>query len=139
SFNLGNKIHEYIRLALHRKQKIDLASISLFWTKYYNRKDYTLYGLPKALKALHTNNLLTLDECIFTITKIQNISEKGYRYLLGEFIELYQPSEIMPYIEKLNLNHLSLQWFLLPSKYINSFSDKLYNLAINQLLKVNRS
>ncbi|WP_159476487.1 hypothetical protein [Chryseobacterium sp. 18068] len=139
SFNLGNKIHEYIRLALHRKQKIDLASISLFWTKYYNRKDYTLYGLPKALKAIHTNNLLTLEECIFTITKIQNISEKGYRYLLGEFIELYQPSEIMPYIEKLNLSHLSLQWFLLPSKYINSFSDKLYNFAINQLLKVNRS
>ncbi|OBW40720.1 hypothetical protein AB670_02957 [Chryseobacterium sp. MOF25P] len=139
SFNLGNKIHEYITLALHRKQKIDLASISLFWTKYYNRKDYTLYGLPKALKTIHTNNLLTLEECIFTITKIQNISEKGYRYLLGEFIELYQPSEIMPYIEKLNLSHLSLQWFLLPSKYINSFSDKLYNFAINQLLKVNRS
>lgn len=139
SFNLGNKIHEYIRLALHRKQKIDLASISLFWTKYYNRKDYTLYGLPKALKALHKNNFLTLNECIFTITKIQDISEKGYRYLLGEFIELYQPSEIMPCIDKLNLNNLSLQWFLLPTKYINSFSDKVYNFAINQLLKVNRS
>ncbi|MET3535782.1 NACHT domain-containing protein [Chryseobacterium limigenitum] len=139
SFTLGNKIHEYIRLALHRKQKIDLASISLFWTKYYNRKDYTLYGLPKALKALHTNNFLTLDECIFTITKIQNISEKGYRYLLGEFIELYQPSEIMTCIEKLSLSQLSLQWFLLPIKYINSFSDKVYNFAIKHLLKDNRS
>jgi hypothetical protein len=139
SFNLGNKIHEYIRLALHRKQKIDLSSVSLFWTKYYKRKDYTLYGLPKALKALHKNNFLTLDECIFTIVKIQDISEKGYLYLLGEFIELFEPFEIIPSIEKLNLNHLSLQWFLLPSTYINSFSNKLYNFAINHLLKNNRS
>ncbi|MDQ8144421.1 ATP-binding protein [Chryseobacterium sp. CFS15] len=139
SFKLGNKIHEYMRLALHQKKKIDLASISLFWTKYYNRKDYTLYSLPKALKALHKNNFLTLNECIIIITKIQDVSEKGYRYLLGEFIELYQPSEIMPCIEKLNLNNLSLQWFLLPTKYINSFSHKVYSFAINQLLKANRT
>ncbi|WP_294297620.1 hypothetical protein [uncultured Chryseobacterium sp.] len=139
SFNLSNKIHEYIRLTLHRKKKIDISSISLLWTKYYNRKDYTLYGLPKALKALHKNNFLTLDECIFTITKIQDISEKGYRYLLGDFFEMYDPCEIMPYVEKVNLNHLSLQWFLLPLEFINSFSDKLYNYAIRQLLQDNRN
>lgn len=139
SFNLSTKIHEYIRLALHRKKKIDISSISLLWTKYYNRKDYTFYGLPKALKALHDNSFLTLNECISTITKIQDISEKGYRYLLGDFFELYEPSEIMACVEKNNLNHLSLQWFLLPTEYINSFSDKVYNYAINRLLQANRS
>jgi NACHT domain. len=139
SFNLSTKIHEYIRLALHRKKKIDISSISLLWTKYYNRKDYTFYGLPKAFKALNKNNYLTLDECINIITKIQDISEKGYRHLLGEFIELYEPSEIMMCLEKFNLNQLSLQWFMLPTNYINIFSDKMYNFAIRGLLQENRS
>lgn len=82
---------------------------------------------------------MTLNECISTITKIQEISEKGYRYLLADFFELYEPSEIMTCVEKNNLNHLSLQWFLLPTEYINSFSDKVYNYAINRLLQTNRS
>jgi len=139
SFDLANKIHEYIRLGLHRKKKIDISSISLLWTKYYNRKDYTFYGLPKALKSLHENKFLTLNECIYTIIKIQDISEKGYRYLLGYFFELYEPSEIMISIEKMNLNDLSLQWFLLPVEFINSFSDKVYKYAINRLLNANRN
>ncbi|AZA82238.1 hypothetical protein C1637_09580 [Chryseobacterium lactis] len=139
SFNLGNKIHEYIRLALNRKQHIDISSISVFWTKYYNRKDYTFYSIPMALKTLESKEIVSLEECIKVISEIQNISEKGYSYLLGEFIELYQPSEIIPKIEACNLDHLSLQWFLLPTKYINSFNNKLYNYAMNQLTSLHRS
>lgn len=139
SFNLGDKIHEYIRLALYRKQRIDIPSIYMFWTKYYNRKDYTFYSIPMALKTLESKGIVSLEECIRIISEIQDISEKGYSYLLGDFIELYQPSEIMPIIEAYNLDHLSLQWFLLPTKYINSFNKRLYNYAMNQLISVHRS
>lgn len=139
SFDLREKIHEYIRLSLHREQKIDISSISLFWTKYYNRKDYTLLSIPIALKTLESKKLISLENSINLITKVQNISEKGYRFLLGEFIELYKPFEIIPFLEKYNLDNIKLDWFSLPTKYINTFSDKTYNYALNQLLSYHRS
>ena len=109
SFNLSEKIHEYIRLSLHRKHKIDISSISLFWTKYYNRKDYTLLSIPVALETLESKGLISLEDSIDLITKVQNISEKGYGYLLGDFIELYQPNIIVPFLQQYNPDNLSIQ------------------------------
>lgn len=140
SFNLSVKIHEYLRLNLNRGKKIDIQSISKFWTKYYNRKDYTLYSIPIVLKIMEENKFISLVNCIKLISNIQNVSEKGYRYTLGEFIEFYEPSHIIPFIEKeFDLYDLSLQWFLLPTEYINAFSDRLYNHALNKITEINRS
>lgn len=140
SFNLSNKIHEYIRLNLYKNKKIDIQSISNFWTKYYNRKDYSLYSIPIVLKIMEENRFISLKNCIQLISNIQNISEKGYRYTLGEFIELYEPSHIIPFIEnEFDLYDLSLQWFLLPTEYINTFSDRLYNHALNKITEYHRS
>jgi hypothetical protein len=136
SFNLGTKIHTYIRLALLENRKIDIESIYLYWTKYYNRKDYTLYSLPIALKTLETNKLISLKECVELIHQVQIISEKGYRHLLADFIELYPPSKIIPFIEKnFEVKELRVDWFKLPTKYINKISDRIYNLEENDLLR----
>lgn len=140
SYNLTNKIHEYIRLALKKDKKIDIQNISSFWTKYYNRKDYTLHSIPLALKMMEENGFVSLKNCVNLITNIQNISEKGYRYSLGEFIELYEPTKIISFIEnEFNPDDLNIQWFLLPTEYINLFSDKLYNYALNKITEYNRS
>lgn len=139
SFNLHEKIHEYIRLALHKKQSINIASISKYWTKYYNRKDYTLYSLPIALKVLEAKRLISLKECIKIISSIQKISEKGYGHLLGSFIELYPPNIIIPFLDDYNLDDLIINWFLLPTKYINIFSDQMYNYAITNVVKYHRA
>ncbi|MCT3945705.1 hypothetical protein HZQ28_12425 [Elizabethkingia anophelis] len=139
SYNLGNKIHEYIRLALYRKQYIDLSSISIYWTKYYNRKDYSLFSIPMALKTLEANKKISLKECIILISKIQEISERGYGDLLGSFIELYSPDVIIPILDDFNIDNLNIQWFLLPTDYINMFSNKMYNYAMRRLTEYHRS
>lgn len=138
SYKLSNKIHEYIRLALHRKQRIDISSISIYWTKYYNRKDYTLLSIPIALKTLESNGLISLQECVKVVTSIQRISEKGYGYLLGSFIELYPPNVIIPLLNDCNFDNLIINWFQLPTQYINTFSNKIYNHAMRDILNYHR-
>lgn len=140
SFDLRDKIHNYIRLALLKSKKIDIEEIYPFWTKYYQRKDYTLYSLPKALKIMHDENLVSLKDCIDLINEIQEVSEKGYRNFLSIFIEFYPPSKIIDFIEdNYEVKDLSVSWFELPTKYINRFSDRTYNIAMNELLEFNRS
>lgn len=140
SFNLGIKIHTYIRLALFENRKIDIESIYLYWTKYYNRKDYTLYSLPLALNTLESQKLISLKECIELIQKVQTISEKGYRHLLADFIERYASAEIIPFIEKnFDIEELRVDWFKLPTKYLNEISEKTYDFEENELLRYHRS
>lgn len=140
SFDLGVKIHTCIRLALLENRKIDIESIYIFWTKYYQRKDYTLYSLPIALHTLEVGKLISLKECINLIHKVQNISEKGYRHLLAEFIKLYHPSKIIPFLEKnFDVQQLRIDWFKLPTKYINKINDRIYNLEENRLMDYHRT
>lgn len=139
SFNLQEKIHSHIRLALNEKRKIDIESIYPYWTKYYQRKDYTLYALPVALKALESEGFVSLKECINLIHEIQEVSEKGYRHLLSEFMELYAPSKIIPFIEKnFNTKDLRVDWFKLPTRYINKISERTYNAEENELFRYHR-
>ena len=140
SFNLRDKIHNHIRLALLENRKIDIQNIYPYWIKYYQRKDYTLYSLPIALKTLQSEDLINLKECVKLIHKIQDISEKGYRHLLSEFVVLYKPSEIIPFLEKnFDINELNIEWFKLPVKYINRLEGRTYNIAENRLMEYNRS
>jgi hypothetical protein len=140
SFNLRDKIHNHIRLALLENKKIDIQNIYPFWIKYYQRKDYTLYSLPIALKTLQSEDLICLKECVELIHEIQEISEKGYRHLLSEFIILYKPAEIIRYLENnFDIKELNLEWFKLPPKYINKLGEQTYNIAENRLMEYNRS
>lgn len=140
SFNLRDKIHNYIRLALLENRKIDIENIYPYWTKYYQRKDYTLFSLPIALKTLQTENLISLRECVNLIDKVQKVSEKGYRDLLEIFIELYPPSKIIPFLEdNFNVKDLHISWFELPPKYINKLSENTYYIEENHLFNYHRS
>ena len=140
SFDLRDKIHNYIRLALLEDRQIDITNIYPFWVKYYQRKDYTLYGIPIALKTLESNGLITLENSIKLIQIIQEISEKGYRHLLLEMTELYPPHKIIPYLEKhFDIENLQLAWFKLPTEYIDEISERTYNFAENKLIEYHRS
>ncbi|WP_077417170.1 hypothetical protein [Chryseobacterium sp. JV274] len=139
SFDLRDKIHNYLRLAVLENRKIDVTNIYPFWTMYYQRKDYSLYSLPIALHTLQKENIISLKDCIDLIHKVQTISEKGYSHLLAEFTKLYPPSEIILFLEEnFEVENMSLQWFKLPTEYINSISEKTYNLEENNILMYNR-
>jgi hypothetical protein len=140
SFKLLVKIHNYIRLALLENRPIDIGSICYYWTKFYQRKDYTLYGVPVALKTLQSERLISLEECVNLIIKIQEMSEKGYRHLLSEFIEHFPPSKIIPFLEKnFDIERLRINWFMLSTKYINKLSDNTFNIEKNRLIRYHRT
>lgn len=140
SFDLRDKIHNYIRLALLENRKIDIPNIYPYWTRYYQRKDYTLYSLPLALKTLQSKDLICLKECVKLIHEIQEVSEKGYSHLLAEFIKLYPPAKIISFLENnFDIKELRVEWFKLPKKYINRISERTYNIEKNKLMKYNRN
>ncbi len=136
SFDLRDEIHNHIRLSLKESRKIDIPSISLFWTKYYQRKDYSLININTALHTFERKSYISIIECIELICKIQEISEKGYRGLLLGFVELYEPNDIIPYIFKnTDFKRLNIDWFHLPSKYIDIFPDEIFTIALGEILR----
>lgn len=140
SFNLRDKIHNYIRLALLENRKIDIRNVYPYWTKYYQRKDYTFYSLPIALKTLQKEDLISIKECVKLIHEIQEVSEKGYRHLLAEFIKLYPPARMILFLENnFDIKELRVEWFKLPKKYINRISERTYNIEENRLMNYHRS
>jgi len=139
SFNLRDEIQNYIRLSLHESREIDISSIYLFWTKYYQRKDYSLVSIDTALNVLEAKGYVTKSECIELIHKIQEVSEKGYRHLLLGFIEFYPPEVIISFVaDNFDIEVLIIKWFLLPVEYINILPDKIFNSALNDILDIHQ-
>ncbi len=139
SFKLSVEILNYLRLSLHNNASMDVNSLTSFWTKYYNRKDYSLMSIPEALRVFERKKFVSVKQSISLITEIQRQSEKGYRGLLVEYIELH-PIDIIDFLVKtFNFGELHIAWFTLPSKYINQFPDKLFEFAMKKLLQNHNS
>jgi hypothetical protein len=139
SFTMWVEILNYIRLSLHQERKIDLDSISLFWTKYYQRKDHSLYSLDTALPIFEKLGYIEMFDSVDLITKIQYISEKGYRGILADYILGHPPEFINHLLDSFHPTNLTISWFLLPSNYINVIPDLVYNLEKTNLMRYNRT
>lgn len=139
SFDMGVYILNHIRLAMHQNRKIDIGSISLFWTKYYQRKDYTLSTIDKALTVFENHNYVNQLESLKLIIKVQKVSDKGYRGLLADYIVKHPPSIIDFILDNFDVYDLRISWFALPSEYINVIPDRVYNIEVRNVLKENRT
>lgn len=135
SFDLWVEILNHIRLSLYLNKPIDISSISKFWTKYYQRKDYSLISIPSALLVFEQLGFVNKTDAVNLITTIQDVSEKGYRGLLSDYVELHSPNIIDFLISTFDIEELNISWFTLPSKYIDHFPDILFNLSMKRLLK----
>ncbi|GGG96477.1 hypothetical protein GCM10007415_34580 [Parapedobacter pyrenivorans] len=135
SFDFHKKILNYIRLVNHRSKKIDISQISSFWSKYYNRKDYSLHSIFNALPIFERLNFINEEQSINLITSIQNQSEKGYRHLLVEYIENKEVT-ILPFIHSnFNIDSLRIDWFLLSPKFINKLPEQIFNCQLHDTLR----
>lgn len=139
SFKLCTEILNYTRLSLHNETKFDISSISAFWTKYYNRKDYSLMSIPEALRIFEKKKFIARTQAIQLITAIQEQSEKGYRGLLAEYIELNSPGIIKFLVSSYDLTELRISWFTLTSKYINHFPHRLFEFSMKEVLRYHYS
>ncbi|KQO31350.1 hypothetical protein ASF10_22195 [Flavobacterium sp. Leaf82] len=135
SYNLRIIILNYIRLALHEKRQIHIAEIDLFWCKYYNRKDYSMYGLDVALKLFQDKGFAHPLKSISLIGHIQNISEKGYNDLLASYIVQHPPGIIHFISENFEFKDLSISWLDLPTDYINVMPNHIFQHAFIGVLR----
>jgi nucleoside-triphosphatase THEP1 len=139
SFYMWVEILNYLRLALHQNRQFDVESISLFWTKYYQRKDYSLYSLNTVLPVFEKLGFVKMIDSVILINKIQEVSEKGYNGLLADYIMQHPPSVINKILKEFHPTDLSISWFLLKPKYINVLPDRIYNLEIRNQFRFDRS
>lgn len=135
SFDLRDMLHNYIRLALHEERKINIAEIGIFWCKYYNRKDYSMYSLDVTLKLFQDKSFIDPLRSIELISHIQHISEKGYSDLLASYIKQHPPGIIHYISEKFDVKDLSISWLDLPEDYINVMPNHIFQYALTRILK----
>ncbi len=86
SFDISVKIADYLRLAIFEDRDIDFESINKYMTMYNQRKDYSMIGLPEALRIFIDNNKLIIDEGLKFINSAQEMSEKGISGIMNDFI-----------------------------------------------------
>lgn len=139
SFTMWVDILGYLRLALHQQRKIDLRSISLFWTKYYARKDHSLYSLDIALPIFEKLGYVEMFESVSLINKVQTMSEKGYRGLFADYLMQHPPEFLNSVLENLHPDNMNISWFLLEPEYINVLPDRVYNLELRNQIRYHRS
>lgn len=135
SFNLRIIVHNYIRLALHEQRKINITEIGLFWCKYYNRGDYSMYSFDVTLKLFQDKGLADPVKSIKLITHMQDISEKGHRGLLASYIMQHPPSVIHFISENFDIKDLCISWLDLPTAYINMMPDHIFQHALTEILR----
>jgi hypothetical protein len=139
SFDLRDEIHNYIRLSVHQQRKIDFSSISIFWTKYYNRKDYSFLNIGTALKTFENKNFIEVENSCKLIKSIQDISEKGHRYLFNDYIKQHSTGIIEFLNKNFDFKDLLVQWLDLPPDYINVFPDIIFQNEIKDRLSYHRT
>lgn len=139
SFTLWPEVLSYLRLALHDDRKIDISSVSIFWTKYHQRKDYSLFSLDYALTVFEEKGFVNWKNSVKLILQVQDISEKGYRWLLGGYLMLHPPEFIKNVLNEFDLNSLRIEWFHLGYEHINVLPDEVYYKELYEQFHYHRS
>jgi DNA replication protein DnaC len=137
SFTLTPEVFSYLRLSLHRRKPTDIESISVFWTKYYQRKDYTLFGLDMVLTVFELKKWIHWQESIRLISEIQEITEKGYGDLLARYTMQHDPAFLLEILSAFERNELTISWFDLRPEYLDLLPEELCRAELIERLQYN--
>ncbi len=139
SFTLWRELLDYLRLALYQKKTIDIISVSAFWTKYHQRKDYSLLSLNYSLTFFEERGLIDWRDSIVLLTQIQQVSEKGYRGLLASYLMQHKPAFVLQVLSEFEPEELRIPWFVLKADYIDVLPDYIYNQEIGEQFHYHRT
>ena len=136
SFYVVSEVQSYLRLANHDAKEVDIFSINYVWTMYYQRKDYSVYTIDKALILFEEFGFVNEDNSIELITRLQNQSEKGIRHLLASFINLKGPACVKRLIDSGAFNNIQedLDIFDLSSENIGCLSSSIIRTRLYEIL-----
>lgn len=126
SFKMVDVVTSYIRLANYKNIEIDILSINLFYTMYYERKDYSVLGLSELLYELILKDLIGIKESFDMINSFQSISEKGIRNLSIDLVNMLGISYIEE-LEQLNIisitSNYNFDFFDLKTQFMNLVNE----------------
>lgn len=121
SFAVEDYILRYLRLKNRKNDSIDLNSINKFYCMYFERKDYTVISIHKALLTFEDKEYLDELNSFDIILNLLKQSEKGIRELLEDYINLKEPTFIKKLLKYRTFPHNESNIFNLKPKYINEF------------------
>ena len=121
SFAVEDYILRYLRLKNRKNDSIDLNSINKFYCMYFERKDYTVISIHKALLTFEDKGYLDELNSFDIILNLLKQSEKGIRELLEDYINLKEPTFIKKLLKYRTFPHDESNIFNLKPKYINEF------------------
>ena len=136
SFEVAEYVKSFIRLANYEGRYIDIYSVNRLWIMYYNRKDYSVYTLDRALRVFEKLGFVEEIKSIDVISKVMDQSEKGIRNLLSNYINGKNESFIYK-LEEMGMfddNKFSLDIFTLMPEKINYLDIKHINQKMYELL-----
>lgn len=97
-----------------------------------------MLNIHSAFKVFERLDLINEWKSLSCIIKAQEMSEKGIRTILQDYIENHDISILNVIEREYELENLNVRWFELPSNYIDAFSDALFNIAVRQILRNNQ-
>lgn len=137
SFQVLERVQNYLRLSLKDNRKIDISSISKFLTMYNERKDYSVINIHEALTVFEKKELINEVKSSKIIVNVQSMSEKGIRHVLENYIEIHASDILKVLEENFELSELQIEWFELSVDYINTFSSRLFDVAMKKIIHYN--
>lgn len=130
SFDLNPQIHNYIRLSLFQNRKIDIESIGKYFSMYYMRKDYSLINIATALRTFEKRAYLEQLTSIQIILDAQELSEKGIRHILHNYVCKCDKSIITLMRDNFELEDLKINWLELPTIHIEMLSTDEFEILM---------
>lgn len=121
SFAVEDYILRYLRLKNRKNDSIDLNLINKFYCMYFERKDYTVITIHKALFTFEDKGYLDELNSFDIILNLLKQSQKGIRELLEYYINLKDPNFIKRLLKYRTFPHEESNLFNLQPKYINEF------------------
>ncbi|WP_461791399.1 hypothetical protein [Pedobacter sp.] len=138
-YELWTEVVDYLRLSIYQNRKIDIESISGFWTKYDKRHDYTFLKSPGALIPFEELGYLDWKDSVSFLIEIQGISEKGYRWLVGSYIEQKGVEFLEPLLNEFDHTQLRTSWLLLPPEFLNVLPMEVFDAELDEQMYYHRS
>lgn len=86
AYDVGESIMKCFALADVENRVVNLDGLWKYYFMYWERKDSSVLSLPLLLIKFELKGLISLADSIGLIINLQNMSEKGIRHLLSEYV-----------------------------------------------------
>lgn len=136
SFEVAENVKSFIRLVNYEKRIVDIESINLLWSMYYNRKDYSVYTIDDALITFENKGLINEMNSLEIIRRLMNQSEKGIRHLMVAYINSKPIKFVKDLIEQKYFDdECPADIFDLTAEHIDCFNGHDIKVRIEKLIR----